>query len=495
MMNPPSLEGIMMSNNNSHEEVLEVRKFYENKTLFITGATGFLGKFICEKLLTACNVKRIYVLLREKKGQTISERCKALRNDQLFKFRVDPAKLDLIVPIAGDISLPDLGISLKDRVLLVKETNVIIHSAATVKFDETLSVAMNINVLGTQAVLKLCSQVQNLQSFLYVSTAFTSSHLKRLEEQPLPPTADPYEVVKLMKEHDTQVFDTEIYESVRGGHPNSYTFTKSLSEQIVRDFTLSMKIPTAIAKPSIIMSPVSEPIELYVDGLTQGTPAVGAGLGIALIRVLPGKLSNRFPAIPVDICTNHILIAAAEAATFDVTENNARNYGAFNTTDNLITIDTAFTSTFKGVLEYPTMKALRPPSMVQFTSFDFVYKIQVIFFELFFAAFFDLLLVMTGDKAKLMRILNKSHKTISVLGFFLSQDWKVSGSNCLRAHNRLSKEEQQLFYCDLSNIDWKAFFFKYWLGIRKWGLREDLSNLQQAKKRLKRYVLNAKKTD
>ena len=486
IMKPPSTEQTKMT---SHpEKQLQVRKFFEGKTIFMTGGTGFLGKFMLEKLMASCNVKKIYVLIREKRGQSIEERCKALRSDQIFKFRVDPSKLELITPVAGDISLPDLGISLKDRQMLIQETNIIIHSAATVKFDEPLHVAMEINVLGTQYVLKLCSQVSKLESFVYVSTAFTSSHLKRLEEMPLPPTADPYEVVQLMKEYDVEQFDTEIYESIKGGHPNSYTFTKSLSETVVREFVRNNKIPTAITKPAIIISPVSEPIELYVDGLSQGTPAVGAAMGVALNRVLPGKLSNRFPAIPVDTCTNEILIAAAEAATFDVEDKecNPRSYGIFNTTNNVITINTAFSNTVNAILKYPTLKALRPPSMVHFTTYPFLYRIQVILFELIFAAFFDLMLLMTGGKPKLLRILSKSHKTIGVLAFFLSQDWNVSGVNCLKAYNRLSREEQQIFNCNMSNIDWKAYFEKYWLGIRKWAFREDLDNLEQAKKRLKR---------
>lgn len=40
--------------------------------------------------------------------------------------------------IEGDVLLPDLGISQSDRELLIREVNVIIHSAASVRFDEPL---------------------------------------------------------------------------------------------------------------------------------------------------------------------------------------------------------------------------------------------------------------------------------------------------------------------------------------------------------------------
>jgi FlaA1/EpsC-like NDP-sugar epimerase len=40
-----------------------VREFYEGKTLLITGATGFLGKALVEKVLRALpEVRRIYLL-------------------------------------------------------------------------------------------------------------------------------------------------------------------------------------------------------------------------------------------------------------------------------------------------------------------------------------------------------------------------------------------------------------------------------------------------
>jgi thioester reductase-like protein len=43
--------------------------------VFVTGATGFLGKALLEKLLLSCpDVGNIYVLVRPKKGKATSER-------------------------------------------------------------------------------------------------------------------------------------------------------------------------------------------------------------------------------------------------------------------------------------------------------------------------------------------------------------------------------------------------------------------------------------
>jgi fatty acyl-CoA reductase len=43
--------------------------YYKNKSIFITGSTGFLGKLLIEKLLFTCpEIKNIYCLVREKNG-------------------------------------------------------------------------------------------------------------------------------------------------------------------------------------------------------------------------------------------------------------------------------------------------------------------------------------------------------------------------------------------------------------------------------------------
>lgn len=56
-------------------ESSNIQKFYDGKSVFITGCTGFLGKVLLEKLLRSCaGVENIYVLVRKKKGMDMYSR-------------------------------------------------------------------------------------------------------------------------------------------------------------------------------------------------------------------------------------------------------------------------------------------------------------------------------------------------------------------------------------------------------------------------------------
>lgn len=53
----------------------DIVEFYRGRSVFITGATGFLGKVLVEKLLRSCpDIKAVYLLIRPKKGQDVSTR-------------------------------------------------------------------------------------------------------------------------------------------------------------------------------------------------------------------------------------------------------------------------------------------------------------------------------------------------------------------------------------------------------------------------------------
>lgn len=62
-----------------------IRDFFVGKTVFVTGGFGFVGKLLIEKLLR-CEVKKIFMLARPKKGKTIEERFEALMNEPVCKI-------------------------------------------------------------------------------------------------------------------------------------------------------------------------------------------------------------------------------------------------------------------------------------------------------------------------------------------------------------------------------------------------------------------------
>lgn len=66
----------MKTESNSIEEL------YRDAEILITGASGFIGKVLVEKLLRSCkDVKKIYLLMRTKKGQTAGTRIHQLTDN------------------------------------------------------------------------------------------------------------------------------------------------------------------------------------------------------------------------------------------------------------------------------------------------------------------------------------------------------------------------------------------------------------------------------
>lgn len=89
--------------------------------------------------------------------------------------------------IAGDISKANIGVSNADLSLLKETVNIVFHSAATVRFDQSIKEAVKLNALGSKRLWDLCSEMQNLRSIVHVSTAYTNPSRENVGETVYPP--------------------------------------------------------------------------------------------------------------------------------------------------------------------------------------------------------------------------------------------------------------------------------------------------------------------
>lgn len=69
------------------KELIGVAEFYKGRSVFITGATGFMGKVLVEKLLRSCpEIGSLYLLMRPSKGKDAATRLKDLTNNPVILF-------------------------------------------------------------------------------------------------------------------------------------------------------------------------------------------------------------------------------------------------------------------------------------------------------------------------------------------------------------------------------------------------------------------------
>ncbi|CAH2008936.1 unnamed protein product [Acanthoscelides obtectus] len=154
---------------------MRVCEYFAGKHIFITGGSGFVGKVLIEKLLRSCpGIEKIYMLIRPKKGKDIQERLEAIVKLPLFeKLReINPDALSKIHPISGDVMELNLGMTEEDRRLVSENCHIFYHSAASVRFDDSLKYAIIMNVRGTRETAALALECKKLEAFVHISTTY-----------------------------------------------------------------------------------------------------------------------------------------------------------------------------------------------------------------------------------------------------------------------------------------------------------------------------------
>uniref|UniRef100_A0A7N0TVA3 Fatty acyl-CoA reductase n=1 Tax=Kalanchoe fedtschenkoi TaxID=63787 RepID=A0A7N0TVA3_KALFE len=330
------------------EPLSSIVGFLENKTILVTGSTGFVAKVFVEKILRIQpKVKKLFLLLRAKDSTSASTRLyKEILSKELFvvlKEKWGSSDLSnliserVTVPVGGDISSKDLGVKEVDlKNEMWNEVDVVVNLAATVNFDERYDVALAINTMGPKHILNFAKKCVNLKAFIHVSTAYVCGEKAGvMAETPfkmgetLNGTSglDINFEFKVMEEKLKQLKEEEKLSEAaisaamkdfgnkrarRFGWPNTYVFTKAMGEMLIGEARGNM--PLVILRPTIVTSTIKEPFPGWIEGVrTIDSLAIAYGKG--RMECFLGDPNSTIDLIPADMVVNSIIVAIAAHAS------------------------------------------------------------------------------------------------------------------------------------------------------------------------------------
>ncbi|GAA4434610.1 SDR family oxidoreductase [Actinokineospora soli] len=240
-------------------------------TYFVTGATGFLGRRLVDRLLARPDCTAVHVLVRAR---------------SLPKL---PAWDDRVVPVVGDLCEPGLGLD------LLPPVDHVVHLGAVYDFTAPGADTETVNVVGTANALTYAAAA-GARLFHHVSSvAVAGDHRGRF---------------------------TELDFDLGQRHHSPYHATKFAAEKLVRE---QDRIPYRVYRPGAVVGDSRTGEMDKVDGPYYFLPTIArlARLPRALPLVLPDLGATN--VVPVDYVVDamaHLMhVDAPSGATYHLTHN------------------------------------------------------------------------------------------------------------------------------------------------------------------------------
>ncbi|CAO3703787.1 unnamed protein product [Rhizopus stolonifer] len=201
----------------------------QERTYLLTGATGFLGAFILDKILGFDNTKKVICVVRAKDSQSAFDRVKKAAVDHLVWKESWAGRVEAV---CGDLGSERLGLSEADWNRCVIETDSVIHNGALVHWVYPYSQLYAPNVLGTLWGMRLASEHKQ-KSFHFVSSTSVLD--------------TPYFI-----EQGAYVSEDDNLEGARTGLESGYGQSKWVAEKLIME-ARSRGMPATIIRPGYIL--------------------------------------------------------------------------------------------------------------------------------------------------------------------------------------------------------------------------------------------------
>lgn len=258
--------------------------------------------------------------------------------------------------------------------------------------------------------------------------------------------------------------------------PNTYTFTKALSEH----FLLNEKenVPLCIVRPSVVGCSYQYPIPGWVDSMIAANGLL-LMVGIGALHAMLGNPDGISDFIPVDTVAYLIMASAWRTA---------KQYGKLQSKQLVpipslpiyhATTSTKNPSLWSWPLYITSGYFQRHPAKKRFgTSWTLaisnkkLHKLFFMFIHKFPAYMADSFRLVQRKKPFYLKSSNRISKAIEQLSYFTHHQWFFSNDNLDHLMEEMNPEDHRLFPIDVRKIDWEVYFITYAQGLRQYLLKE-----------------------
>ena len=336
------------------------------KRIALTGATGFLGTALVERLIRSIPDCELVLIVRPgRRGAHQRVEREILRNDafdglrnslgvESFSKIIDQR----ITVIAGDVTTDGLDLDDHGRSAL-STCDLFIHSAAVVSFDSPLDQAIDVNLLGPVRIAETLIDIGIKPHLIAVSTCYVAGSRRgsapeelidaspffvnanwqdevdaaqRSRQETEAISRSPENLDKFRSKARNELgaagnpalaskaeqlrirwVDKHLVKAGRSraaslGFPDAYAYTKAFGELALLES--ASDIPISIVRPSIIESALAEPSPGWIRGFRMAEPII-ISYAKGLLKEFPGTPEGTLDVVPVDLVVASICAIAA----------------------------------------------------------------------------------------------------------------------------------------------------------------------------------------